>query len=49
MSLRRRQFLTLSAAGLGSSLALAACGRFGGGQPRKGPLIGMLQMVDGRW
>jgi len=45
MSLRRRQFLTLSAAGLGSSLALAACGRFGG-QPRKGPLIGMLQMVD---
>jgi putative ABC transport system substrate-binding protein len=46
MSLRRRQFLTLSAAGLGSSLALAACGRFGGGQPRKGPLIGMLQMVD---
>ena len=26
MSLRRRQFLTLSAAGLGSSLALAACG-----------------------
>ncbi|MEB3307151.1 MAG: ABC transporter substrate-binding protein [Cyanobacteriota bacterium] len=46
MSLRRREFLSLSAAGLGSSLALAACGRFGGGAPRKGPVIGMLQMLD---
>lgn len=46
MSLRRREFIALAGAGLGSSLLLAACGRLGGGQPRKGPLIGILQMVD---
>ena len=46
MSLRRREFIALAGAGLGSSVVLAACGRLGGGQPRKGPLIGMLQMVD---
>jgi putative ABC transport system substrate-binding protein len=46
MSLGRREFLTLMAAGGGSSLLLAACGRLGGGTPRKGPLIGILQMVD---
>jgi putative ABC transport system substrate-binding protein len=46
MSLRRREFIALAGAGLGSSLVLAACGRLGGGQPRKGPLIGLLQMVD---
>jgi putative ABC transport system substrate-binding protein len=46
MSLRRREFIALTGAGLGSSLLLAACGKFGGNQPRKGPLIGMLQMVD---
>ncbi|MEY3750720.1 MAG: hypothetical protein RLZZ186_1139, partial [Cyanobacteriota bacterium] len=42
MILRRRQFLALS----GGSLLLAACGRLGSNTPRKGPLIGMLQMVD---
>jgi putative ABC transport system substrate-binding protein len=46
MSLRRREFIALAGAGLGSSLVLAACGRLGGNQPRKGPLIGLLQMVD---
>jgi putative ABC transport system substrate-binding protein len=46
MSLRRREFIALAGAGLGGSLVLAACGRLGGSQPRKGPLIGMLQMVD---
>jgi len=46
MSLRRREFIALTGAGLGSSLLLAACGRFGGSKPRKGPVIGMLQMVD---
>lgn len=46
MSLRRREFISLMGAGLGSGLVLAACGRLGGNQPRKGPLIGMLQMVD---
>jgi putative ABC transport system substrate-binding protein len=46
MSLRRREFIALAGAGLGSSLLLAACGRLGGGKPRKGPVIGMLQMVD---
>ena len=46
MSFGRREFLTLMAAGGGSSLVLAACGRLGGGAPRKGPLIGILQMVD---
>ena len=42
MILRRRQFLVLS----GGSVLLAACGRLGSNTPRKGPLIGMLQMVD---
>ena len=46
MSLRRREFIALAGAGLGGSLALAACGRLGGSGPRKGPLIGVLQMVD---
>jgi putative ABC transport system substrate-binding protein len=46
MSLRRREFIALSGAGLGSSLVLAACGKLGGSKPRKGPVIGMLQMVD---
>jgi putative ABC transport system substrate-binding protein len=46
MSLRRREFIALAGAGLGSSLLLAACGRLGGSKPRKGPVIGMLQMVD---
>ena len=46
MTLPRRRFLTLAGAGLGSSLVLASCGRLGGKAPRKGPLIGMLQMVD---
>ena len=46
MSLRRREFIALAGAGLGSSLVLAACGRLGGSKPRKGPVIGMLQMVD---
>ncbi|MFZ9462471.1 MAG: ABC transporter substrate-binding protein [Vulcanococcus sp.] len=46
MNLRRREFIALAGAGLGSSLALAACGRLGGRGPRKGPLIGVLQMVD---
>ena len=46
MKLRRREFIALTSAGLGSSLLLAACGRLGGRQPRKGPVIGMLQMVD---
>ena len=46
MTLRRRTFLSLAGAGLGGSLALAACGRLGQGSARKGPLIGILQMVD---
>ena len=46
MSLRRREFIALSGAGLGSALVLAACGKLGGSKPRKGPVIGMLQMVD---
>ena len=46
MPLRRRRFLALSGAGVGSSLLLAACGRPGREQPRSGPLIGVLQMVD---
>ena len=46
MRLNRRDFIALTGAGLGSALALAACGRLGGSRPRKGPLIGMLQMVD---
>lgn len=46
MNLRRREFIALAGAGLGCSLALAACGRLGGRGPRKGPLIGVLQMVD---
>ena len=46
MTLRRREVLAWSGAGLGSALALAACGRLGGRAPRKGPLIGILQMVD---
>jgi len=46
MTLPRRRFLALAGAGLGSSLVLASCGRLGGKAPRKGPLIGMLQMVD---
>ena len=46
MTLPRRRFLALAGAGLGSSLVLASCGRLGGKTPRKGPLIGMLQMVD---
>mgnify|MGYP006277675683 FL=1 len=46
MTLRRREFIALSGAGLGSALLLAACGRFQGSKPRKGPVIGMLQMVD---
>ena len=46
MTLPRRRFLALAGAGLGSSLVLASCGRLGGNTPRKGPLIGLLQMVD---
>jgi putative ABC transport system substrate-binding protein len=46
MTLKRREFIGLVGAGVGSSLALAACGRFGGSPERKGPLIGILQMVD---
>ena len=46
MTLRRREVLAWSGAGLGSALALAACSRLGGRAPRKGPLIGILQMVD---
>jgi putative ABC transport system substrate-binding protein len=46
MTLHRRRFLTLAGAGLGSSLVLASCGRLAGNTPRKGPLIGVLQMVD---
>ena len=49
MSLARRDFITLMAGGLGSSVLLAACGRSGGGgggNKVKGPTIAMLQMVD---
>lgn len=46
MSLRRRDFIALAGSGLGSSLVLAACGRLGDSKPRKGPVIGILQMVD---
>jgi putative ABC transport system substrate-binding protein len=46
MTLKRREFIGLVGAGVGSSLALAACGRFGGSPERKGSLIGILQMVD---
>ena len=46
MSLRRREFIALAGGGLGSALVLAACGRLGGSKPRRGPLIGILQMVD---
>jgi hypothetical protein len=46
MSLRRREFIALAGAGLGSSLLLAACGRLGGSKPRKGPVIGMPQRRD---
>ncbi|MFM7652061.1 MAG: ABC transporter substrate-binding protein [Vulcanococcus sp.] len=46
MNLRRREFIALTGAGLGSSLLLAACGRLGGSKPRTGPVIGMLKMVD---
>jgi putative ABC transport system substrate-binding protein len=48
MSIDRRRFLVLMGAGLGSSVALAACGRQGGGTATKvkGPMVAMLQMVD---
>jgi putative ABC transport system substrate-binding protein len=46
MALPRRSFLGLVGAGLGSSLVLAACGKFGGAKRVKGPTIGMLQFVD---
>ncbi len=46
MSLGRRAFLALMGAGAASSLLLAACGQLGGGRSAKGPVIGILQMVD---
>jgi len=46
MTLPRRRFLALAGASLGGSLLLGSCGRLGGKPPRKGPLIGILQMVD---
>lgn len=47
MTLGRRSFLALMGAGAGSSLLLAACGKLGGDRgARKGPVIGILQMVD---
>ena len=46
MLLRRRRFLALSGAGVGGSLVLASCGWPGRDKPRRGPLIGVLQMVD---
>ena len=46
MTLGRREFIALMTAGGGSSLVLAACGKLGGRPERKGPLIGLLQMVD---
>lgn len=46
MLLRRRRFLALSGSGVGGALLLASCGWPGRNQPRRGPLIGVLQMVD---
>lgn len=46
MTLGRREFLALMGAGAGSSLLLAACGKLGGDRSAKGPVIGILQMVD---
>ena len=45
MTLARREFLGLVAAGAGSSLLLAACGPLGE-RKRIGPTIGLLQFVD---
>ena len=45
MTLARREFLGLVAAGASSSLLLAACGPLGG-RKRIGPTIGLLQFVD---
>ena len=46
MLLRRRRFLAFSGAGLSGSLLLASCGWTSRDRARRGPLIGMLQMVD---
>lgn len=46
MLLRRRRFLALSGAGAGGALLLASCGWTGRNKARRGPVIGMLQMVD---
>ena len=46
MSLQRREFLGLVAAGAVSTLVLSACGQTGNGSKAKGPTIGMLQMLD---